>query len=535
MVFKTKKTKPQKTHPYALPHRQKSSGRKMLAELIDQGNQFMENEEFESATKMYARVLENHPSNYVALSNLGAALVRMGRYDDAKSILEYALEINPNDVNARINIGAVYQAKKDFHNGLRNALEAVASTPTSAIAFNNLGCAFGSINMLNEALHAYQTAQILDPTNYESALNVGMTQSDLNDPHGALKTYESLLEKIPLNKKAMRDLVKFYSSFEYLKIGELKIGWAQYEAGFNPMIPAGREPRRTFPMPQWRGENLNGKKILIWREQGIGDELLFSSCLIDLIGTNAEIHFECSSRLVTTFKRSFPQFYIKPEPILEVNDYIESLKTFDYHIPIGSLPGILRCSLTEFKKQQPFIKIDQKRKDFYREKIKSISSNKLVGICWRSGLLDPLRNRHYTSLTDWKDILTLDGYSFINLQYGDCEAEICEAEKLFGIKIIRWNDLDLKNDFDGVFSLVSCLDAVITAPTTVCSISGSLGIPTLIVSRNLPWDALSAPNGEYPWYKNASIVHDPEGQYASMALPEASKFLTNFDKIQSGE
>lgn len=527
MSLKTRNAKHQKAHIHVRSSKNSSSNLEKLTELIDQGNQLMENEEFELATIKYAKVLESQPSNYVALSNLGAALVRMGKYDDAKSILEYALEINPTEVNARINMGAVYQAKKEFHNGLRNALEAVACSPTSAVAFNNLGCAFGNVNMLNEALHAYQTAQILDPENYESALNVGMTQSDLNDPYGALKTYGNLLNKIPSNKKGMRDLVNFYSSFENLKIGELKKGWGQYECGFNPMIPSGRDPRRSFPIPQWQGEDLEGKKILIWREQGIGDELLFSSCLVDLMNVNAEIHVECSPRLVPTFKRSFPNFQIRPETFSENDGYTGHLKSYDFQTPVGSLPRILRSNLSDFNKQQPFIKIDIERKKQYHVRLKSRISKKMIGICWRSGLLDPLRNRHYTSLTDWKNILTLDEFSFVNLQYGDCETEIQEVENLFGIEIIRWDDLDLKNDFDGIFSLTSCLDAVITAPTAVCSISGSLGIPTLIITRNLPWDALSAPNGEYPWYKNTVISHDPEGQYASMALPAAPDFLMN--------
>ena len=150
-----------------------------------------------------------------------------------------------------------------------------------------------------------------------------------------------------------------------------------------------------------------------------------------------------------------------------------------------------------------------------------------MGVCWRSGLLDPLRNRHYTSLTDWEEILKLDDCVFINLQYGDCEAEIKEVEASFGINIIRWNDIDLKNDLDKVFALISCLDAVVSAPTAVSTLSGSLGIPTMLVSKCIPWDALGVPTGSYPWYKNTVISHDPAGKFASNALPSVPDFLKN--------
>lgn len=527
MTMKIKASKYKNTRASAHSLKKHSSQLQGLSKLIEKGNQLMGNEDFESASKMYAKVLEAQPSNYVALSNLGAALIRLGRIYEAKCILEYAIELNPKDVNARLNMGAIYQATKDFQGGLKNAIDAVATIPTSALAFNNLGCAFGSINMLNEALHAYQTAQILDPDHFEASLNVGMTQSELGDTHGALKTYSELLSRIPTNKREIRDVVKFYSSFEYLRLGNLKIGWDLYEAGFNPMLPAGRTPRRTFSMPQWNGENLKGKKLLIWREQGIGDELLFSSCLVDLIGSETSIVFECSSRLVKTYQRSFPEFHVRPEPIIESDRYKNSLENYDFHIPLGSLPKILRPNIQDFKKQRPFISIDSYSKSYYADRLKSYASKKLVGICWRSGLLDPLRNRHYSSLVDWGEILKLDDCVFVNLQYGDCEQEIREAEAAFGVKIIRWDDLDLKNDFDEVFSLISCLDAVVSAPTTVSSLSGSLDIPTMLVSKSISWDALGVKDGFYPWYKNTIISHDPDGKFASNALQSVPGFLKN--------
>ena len=203
------------------------------------------------------------------------------------------------------------------------------------------------------------------------------------------------------------------------------------------------------------------------------------------------------------------------------------MKDFDFHIPVGSLPRILRSNLEDFKKQRPFIAIDSSRKNEYAARLKPYAKKKLVGICWRSGLLDPLRNRNYTLLLDWKEILKIDDCVFVNLQYGDCEEEIREAEASFDIKIIRWSDIDLKNDFDGVFSLISCLDAVVTAPTTVSSLSGSLDLPTMLVSKCFPWDALGVSDGTYPWYKNTIISHDPAGKFASNALLSVPLFLNN--------
>lgn len=477
-----------------------------LIDLINLGNQLMEEEKFDGAAEMYAKVVQLQPSNPVALSNLGAALVKAGRIHEAKIVLEYALELNPKDINARINLGGVFQAYKDYHGALNNALDAVGIDPTSPVAFNNLGAAFSSINMMQEALHSYQTALKLDQKNLEAALNVATTLHELGRFEESKNSYLDLLDKIPENQKTFKELVKFYSSFIFLKLGDLETGWSYYESGFSTAIPIGaaRTPNRKFTLPQWQGEDLDGKKLLVWREQGIGDELLFSSCMVDLVNLNANITFECSPRLVEIYKRSFPKFNIREESFFE-NKINNLNECFDYHIPIGSLPKLFRNKIDDFKNQKPFIKVNEEMSSDFKNKLSKYKDEILIGICWRSGTLDPLRNREYTHLSDWKDILTMKGYKFVNLQYGDCESELLEVEKSYGIEIIRWPDLDLKNELDRVFALMNCLDCVISAPTAVNCMAGSLGLPTLYLGSQHSWPTLGTVQGNYPWYPNTFV------------------------------
>ena len=98
------------------------------------------------------------------------------------------------------------------------------------------------------------------------------------------------------------------------------------------------------------------------------------------------------------------------------------------------------------------------------------------------------RNTAYTSIMDWAPFFSLPNIQFVNLQYGDCEEELRYAENEFNIRILRWSDLDLKNDIDDTFALMSRLDYVVTVANAVSSMAPAIGVPTLMLSQKKAWD-----------------------------------------------
>ena len=123
----------------------------------------------------------------------------------------------------------------------------------------------------------------------------------------------------------------------------------------------------------------------------------------------------------------------------------------------------------------------------------------MIGICWRSGVFSIGRNLNYTALIDWKELLSCDDFQFVNLQYGECENELIEVEQSLGVQILRWPDLDLKNDLENVLALIKNLDSVVTVGTAVSSLSASCNIPTFILMKQ-SWLMLGQINN-YPWYE----------------------------------
>lgn len=490
---------------------------------LDLGELYMRAEQFDEACKVYAKILDYKPKDAVSASNLGGALLRAGRAEDAKALLLYALELDPKNVHARINLGGVYQALGDRKANLDNALEAVSLMPSSSLAFNNLGSALSDMALFNEAKHAYETAVMLEPTQVDALINLAGAESRAGDPARSAEMYERVIRLLPPQEKMRADAVKFYAAFEYLKQGNLEKGWDYYDGGFSLLVPlaGARSPRRRFDVPMWAGESLAGKTLMVWREQGIGDELLFYTCLHDLRDLGAKVIVESDKRLVSVLQRSFPEFLVRPEAFLPQCEGKALHADFDFHIPVGSLMRLFRPSFESFAGHGSFIKTDPQKVEKFRERLAPLKKGrKLAGICWRSGRLDPVRNLGYTTLDEWDPILKTPGLTFVNLQYGECEAEVVAAEERNGIEIIRWPDLNLKDDLDDVFALMQCLDVVVSVQTAVLIMGGCVGAPTVGVKAG-GWIHF----GVYPqniWFDRVEVTglgeHLPDKilQYAAL-------------------
>ena len=324
-------------------------------------------------------------------------------------------------------------------------------------------------------------------------------------------------------------------------------GWDCYEGGFSNLVPVAgaRHPRRNFSVPRWNGEALNGKTLLVWREQGLGDELLFATCLHELEALGGKIIVECDRRLVDTFTRSFPQYTVRAEAFLPEQAMQSPYEDFDLHVPLGSLMKYFRRDIKDFERSGAYIKTDPAKVAKFAERLAPYKEDyRLVGICWRSGKLDPVRNLGYTTLDEWGEVLQTPGFKFVNLQYGDCEAELREAEEKYGVEILRWPDLNLKDDLDDVFALVHCLDAIASVQTAVLVMGGSVGVPTVGVKAggwttfgqfsNSPWNSKNK-NVQAPQLLEPAIFEmGAMTMLDSLSVPYSSQGRGNLEQRLAG-
>ena len=465
--------------------------------LMLRGEAHLRLENFESALSDLAKVVEVDSKNIIALVNFSVALIRCNMQQDAKPVLEYVLEIDPKNFDAHINLCNIYQSQGKSEESLKLAIRAIEIKPNSIVGYNNLGTAFGDLNMVKEAREALSIAHQIDPTYLTAAINLGQIEVKLSNFSEAVQIFENLL-KLKKISPSESDLIKYYLSYCYLHLGKISEGWDYYEFGSGSLLPVfALRSRRKFKQPKWDGEEIKGKKLLIWREQGLGDEIEFSTCLTDISELNLDVILECDARLVDIYKRTFPYFQVRPESINI--DYYPLVDDFDIQCPVGSLPKLFRRDIKAFDREIVPLKIDESAIQDFQARLSRYSAKKLIGICWRSGIFSIARNLNYTALVDWHELLTQSDFHFVNLQYGDCENELLEIENILGINIIRWQDLDLKNDLENLFGLIKNLDAVVTVGTAVSSIAASCNVPTYLLIK--PSWLMLGQKDIYPWYR----------------------------------
>ena len=144
-------------------------------------------------------------------------------------------------------------------------------------------------------------------------------------------------------------------------------------------------------------------------------------------------------------------------------------------------------------------------------------------MCWRSGRLDANRNKHYLPLDELAPLLKLEDCVFVNLQYGDCEEELCRVEQQLGISIVRWADVDLKNNIEQVTAIISCLDAVVSAGTAVFRIAEVVGQKTILFGSKESWIHLGQEN--YPWSSCVHHISPTPGDELNKVIPKILKYV----------
>ncbi|WP_247877326.1 tetratricopeptide repeat protein [Azospirillum brasilense] len=493
-----------------------------------------------------ARALEVLPAYGAAHSSLGSVLLALGRAPEAVRRFRLALALQPAAAAALTNLGNALEAAYDLPSAAESHRRATLAEPGLAEAHDNWGAVLTRLGALEAAGQRHRHALRLAPDREDGWLNLGVAlrrAGQLDEARWALVRALSLApaqadglanlgrllrdrgEAAAAERWCRRTLAvepehpaaAFNLGLLDLARGRLEAGWAGYDARFRARELSGGA--RAVPVPAWVGEDPAGLRLLVWAEQGIGDEILFAGCLDELIARAASVVVECDHRLVPLFARSFPRAQWRPAPA----DPEAPCAGIDRHVAMGSLPRWFRPRLDRFPSRPAFLTADPQRTAFWRERMAALGPGLRVGIAWRSGLMTAERRGVYAPLDAWGPVFALPGVVFVTLQYGDCATEIAEAERHFGVTIHRWDDLDLKNDLDGVAALMTTLDLVITPASSVGELAGALGVPVWRFGPRGDWTALGT--GVRPWFPTMTLTSAPPGESASGALPTIARRL----------
>ena len=443
------------------------------------GNVSRERGKLDESIQAYRNAIEIQPNYADAYNNLGNALQEQGKLDESIQAHQNAIEIQPDFAGYYSNLGNVLQEQGKLDESIQAHQNAIEIQPNYAGPHNNLGNALREQGKLDESIQAYQNAIEIQPDFTEPHNNLGNALREQGKLNESIQAYQNAIEIQPNYAEPHNNLGQ-----TLLLKGDLHQGWKEYEwrwqcKDFSSEI-------RYFPQVLWNGSDLNGKSILVWTEQGVGDQIMFASMLDDLLQMEAKVITDCDIRLIPLFKRAFPKIQIFPRDNPPVQQLLDT--NIDYQIPIGSLGRWLRSNQNDFKrKNQSYLQTCPEKTSKLKTKYKKLAGNKpLIGISWKSG------NQNFgeaksTSLKFWTSILSRQDCFFINLQYGNVKQEVEEhISNKNDTSIYLDNDIDPLENLDDFAAQIATLDLVISTSNATVHMAGALGEKVWNLLRYMP-------------------------------------------------
>jgi tetratricopeptide (TPR) repeat protein len=299
------------------------------------------------AQKIYRDVIRIDPGHADALHLLGVASHQQRNHRAAIDLIRRAICASPRAAAYHCNLGVVYRAMGQSEQAADCYRQAIRLDPDYAEAHNNLGHALQSLGCLDDAVDSYERALELCSDYADAQLNLGNVKRDLGQLDETMARYERAVSLNPHDAET-----RLSRALAMLLLGDLERGFREYEWRWDADI----SPYKRLSVPIWDGSHLQGGRLLVLGEQGIGDEIMFASCIPNCIERAGHCVVECDSRLVPLLSRSFSSVEFIPRPTNPTDiESLQSIGDVAAQIAIGSLPRLFRTSPASFPGDESFL------------------------------------------------------------------------------------------------------------------------------------------------------------------------------------
>ncbi len=480
------------------------------------GLTYLKQEHYEDAADCFAMAAHFRPAFADAYYNLALATQRRGEPAAAARYLEQALALRPDYPEAHNALGAAALELGDATRAATEFERVLALSPDDAQAHSNLGYVlFRDLGDYERGAAHIKTALDLNPGGANAWCNYTMVLSHQGRLEEAISVCDQLLAAKPELHEA-----RLNRALAKLKQGRFAEAWPDYEA--RKLTRSNFVPR-ALPLPEWRGQPLRDKKLLVYAEQGLGDQIMFGSCLPDLLPQISGCVIECAPWLVPIFKRSFPAARIEPQAHddAELAGLVVAAR-FDYQVAIGSLPGHFRRSCSDFPGHNGYLRADPARVAYWKNRLSALGAGLKVGLSWFGGAASTRREARSTQLDEWLPVLSQTSCRFVSLQYGKTHNELEEMARKHGVTIQSWREAI--EDYDETAALVHALDLVISVQTAIVHLAGAMGKSAwVIVPANAEWRYLTD-GPTMPWYPSMRLFRQQQpGAWAATLASVASE------------
>ena len=444
----------------------------------------------------YDRAIALKPDVAEVHSNRGNALRDLKRPAEALASFDKAIALKPDYASAHSNRGNALTDLKRPTEALASCDKAIALKPDFAAAYNNRGTALMLLNRPAEALASYDKAIALKPAYAEAHSNRGTVLKDLMHPAEAMASFDKAIALNPDYAAA-----HWNQSLCLLLMGHFEQGWRQYEWRKKLNEPMGV---RSYPKPVWLGEeNIAGKPLFIYWEQGFGDTIQFCRCAKLLEARGAKVIMSVQQPLCRLLKQI--------SPTIRVLNPDEEPTDFDYHCPLLSLPLALGTTLETIPAEQQYLKTDEELRSVWTARLPPKTKPR-IGVVWSGSTTH--KNDHCRSmeLQQFLPIFSPDA-EWICLQKEIREKDLAIVRQ--SGRIAFFGD-DLR-DFSDTAALLDLMDLIITIDTSVAHLAGAMGKPVwILLPHNPDWRWLLDRN-DSPWYPSARLFRQQQiGNWATV-------------------
>lgn len=451
--------------------------------------------EAELALDLFRLCRHYDPERFSGCAGEAKALQTLGREAAAGEVISSFLDAHPGHDEATFELSVWRYGRGEYEEAMILLEPLAKSNPIHPEACNLLGLILGrDLGRVDEAIGMLERALVARPGWIIALCNLGWMHSEAGRHAQGLAILDDVLLSVPGDPEAR--LIRGYMN---LKHGNFSSGWLDYGARHESRMAVSR----PYHFPQWDGKKSQGASLLIFAEQGLGDHLMFSSCVGDAAERVAKIFLECHPELIALFKRSFPFAHIVSnvpsgtEPL-----WLEQAGSIDMQIAMGDLPTLFRNNWAEFPAHFGYLRAAPDRVAYWRDRLNQMGPGLKVGLSWRGGVRATRRQLRSIPPSSFAPLYQ-DGVRFVSLQYGDVSEDIVEMKRC-GLEIAHWPEAI--SDYDETAALVCALDQVVSVCTAVIHLCGALGRPIFVlVPKVSEWRYLFA-GDRLPWYPTVQLI-----------------------------
>jgi len=486
----------------------------------------------EAALESYDAAIACQPDYVPAHINRGVLLRRANRQADALSAYDTALAMRADSYEARLNRAAALTDLGNFAEALADCDAAVALQPQRPETHVHRAVALTGLERFEQALGSYGRALELRSDYAEAHAGIAGIYLYLQRPADALPCADRAIALAPslavghFNRgAALRDLKRIdeaVTSFEAaralqpddprtnanlaglrLLLGRFEGAWDLYE--WRSQLPGAPKLHR-YPQPRWRGEDIRGKTLFVYLDQGLGDTIQFSRY--------AKLAEQRGARVVMSVQRGLRRLLSSLSPTIQILSETEAPDAFDHHCPLASLPRAFETSLDTIPVGVPYLRAEPERVAHWRQRLGTDGFK--IGVCWQGSTVKTGVGRSFP-LRELEGIASLPGVRLISLQRDVGEEQLATRPVDMKIETLG-DDFDAGPDaFLDTAAVMESLDLVITCDTSIAHVAGALGRPAWVALKLVPDWRWMLDREDNPWYPSLRLYRQTEqGRWANV-------------------